>query len=77
MKIVSSIRESPPLTDIVGQLRKLANDLESAKSPAAERVIVVVETTEGEVVICGYGAIKMRASEVGLLHMAAIKLATL
>ena len=50
--------------------------MDNGSEPEAERAIVVSVDSGGEIRVYGYGAVGLRAHEVGTLYMAALKLAT-
>ena len=67
---------TPNLKDVPASLRRLADMLEKGDEPEAMHAIVVAVDGYGEIRVYGYGAVGVRAHEVGTLYMAALKLAT-
>lgn len=64
----------PNLRDVVESLRMLADKMEKGEVPAAVHAIVVAETQDGAIYTFGYGDVGDMKSEVGLLHVASIKM---
>jgi hypothetical protein len=75
LKIVSL--PQPDLMNVPASLRRLADQMEIGEMMGAVRALVVAVDANGELSIFGYGEVGDRASEVGLLYMAAIEMATL
>lgn len=66
---------TPNLMDVSESLRMLADQIADGEVPKADHVIVVA-MANGAIDIYGYGEVGTRAHEIGCLHMAIIKLAT-
>lgn len=64
----------PNLRDVPQMLRKLADDIESGKQPQSRHTIVVNVTPDGGLVVYGFGDVETLPTEVGLLHLAALKI---
>lgn len=62
--------------DVPKCLRSLADKIERGELLPSAHCIVVSESPDGELSMFGYGEIGTLASEIGLLHMAALKMAT-
>jgi len=62
--------------NVPAALRNLADLIERGDSPASAHCIVVSEGEDGEIALYGYGQVGTRATEVGLLQMAVIAMAT-
>lgn len=63
------------LADVPACLRALADKIEKGEAPESAHCIVVSECPDGEITLYGYGEIGTRATEVGLLQMAVLKMA--
>lgn len=69
---VTALRQSPPLTDIAGRLRALADDIDAGR--IAPRVLVAVwDDPERMVAGAAFGEVGDRFSVAGLLATAAAK----
>lgn len=64
----------PNLNDVPDSLRRLADAMERGEEPAAVHAMIVAVDEAGGMVTYGYGAVGNAASEVGLLHMAAMQI---
>jgi hypothetical protein len=63
------------LTDIPGQLRKLAAEIEAGKHGEAESMAAVLLSRAGAVELFGWGEVPTRLIAIGLFTMAATRLA--
>ena len=66
----------PNLRDVIESLRLLADKMETGEVEASSHAIVVSESPDGNVELYGYGDIGDIKSEIGLLQIAIIKMAT-
>lgn len=73
MKIVKL--GQPNLRDVIESLRKLADLMEAGQVPVAVHAIIVTEAEDGMIYTYGYGDVGDMKSEIGLLHLASIKMA--
>lgn len=74
MKVVELRQQN--LTNVPACLRALADKMAKGDVPPSAHCIVVSEGPDGEIMLYGYGEIGVRSTEVGLLHLAALKMAT-
>jgi hypothetical protein len=57
MKVVP-LRDKPPLTDIVGRLRRLADDIEAGEQGDVPGILVLIPRDGGYPTVIGYGDVE-------------------
>jgi hypothetical protein len=67
--------EVPDLMDVPESLIRLGQQMKTGESASSTRAILVSVRPDGVIDIYGFGEIQNRIGEVGLLQMAAMKMA--